>query len=141
MLSVVVWSMESFLPISTVSSAHPPSQFCPWWTRLSFCLSQSEFVLLFAYYAAQHQCSIRTILVKLFAPKSILRMDFQQRLSLKTLLRYTSRILLLVFNTLVTFHKIGYLYEATSLALPVYKSCPWREREGKREDGAWSFES
>ena len=44
LLSVVVWGTESFLPISTVSSSHPPSQFCPWWTRLSFCLSQSEFV-------------------------------------------------------------------------------------------------
>ena len=44
LLSAVVWGMESFLPISTVSSSHPPSQFCPCWNRLSFSLSKSKFV-------------------------------------------------------------------------------------------------
>ena len=44
----------------------------------------------------------------------------------------TIHILSLLFNSKTTFHKIGYLNAATSLALSVYKSCPWRELEGKR---------
>ena len=46
LLSVVVWGTESFLPISTVSSSHPPSQFCSWWTWLFLSFSKSVYCLM-----------------------------------------------------------------------------------------------